>query len=76
MASDDRIVHEAYTVCAPASLPVQIESLACYGSYVNTTPAQWLSQNQFRSSPFFFLFFFRQQCSVGNASGSSINVRR
>lgn len=31
MASDEKNMHEAYTVCPPASLPVQIESLACYG---------------------------------------------
>lgn len=34
MASEEKMMHEAYTVCAPASLPVQIESLACFGLYI------------------------------------------
>lgn len=35
MASEEKITHEAYTVFPPASIPVQIESLACYGTYLN-----------------------------------------
>lgn len=32
--------HEAYKVCSPASIPVQIESLACYGiqTLIKKTP--------------------------------------
>lgn len=33
MAADEKNMHEAYNVCPPASLPVQIESIACYGKY-------------------------------------------
>lgn len=35
MASEEKVMHEAYTVFAPPSLPVQIESLACYGLLLN-----------------------------------------
>lgn len=35
MAADDKNMHEAYNVCPPASLPVQIESIACYGKCAN-----------------------------------------
>ncbi|XP_055309525.1 vam6/Vps39-like protein [Sitodiplosis mosellana] len=34
MTSEEKITHEAYTVCPPASIPVQIESLACYDNNV------------------------------------------
>lgn len=30
-AAEEKTVHEAYTVCPPASLPVQIESLIAFG---------------------------------------------
>lgn len=58
MASEDKIVHEAYTVCAPASLPVQIESLACYGSYLNNSPINGYLETNFDYN--FFFFNFRQ----------------
>lgn len=35
MATDEKNMHEAYNVCPPASLPVQIESIACYGKCAN-----------------------------------------
>lgn len=35
MASEEKVIHEAYTVCPPASISVQIESLACYGRRTN-----------------------------------------
>lgn len=54
MASKNEIVHEAYTVCAPASLPVQIESLACYGPYLNNAR----SIDCYLESHFFLFFFF------------------
>ncbi|XP_055308436.1 vam6/Vps39-like protein [Sitodiplosis mosellana] len=34
MTSEEKITHEAYTVYPPASIPVQIESLACYDNNV------------------------------------------
>lgn len=33
MASEEKVKHEAYSVYPPTNLPVQIESLACYGRY-------------------------------------------
>lgn len=44
MATDEKNMHEAYNVCPPASLPVQIESIACYGEYTTETRLKFITQ--------------------------------
>lgn len=58
MATDEKNMHEAYNVCPPASLPVQIESIACYGKYSTEIRLKNHQTNYYCFVMFCFVFPF------------------